>query len=73
MQGVQERDGGFVRLELCDATRAGGQVTFQLGVHVRWKVMLDEVHEETDELGALPSGLGHVALGPSDSGGASAG
>ena len=49
---MEERDGGLVGFELRDASRAGSQVTFQVGVHLSRQMMLDEVGQEPHKIGA---------------------
>ena len=48
--GMEQGYGRLVGLELRDASWARGQMPFEFSVHVRRKMLLDEVRQESDEI-----------------------
>jgi hypothetical protein len=67
VDGMQERDGGLIGLQLRDTAGAGGQMTLELGVDAGGKMMLDEISEEPDDIVAAAF-LRHGRLSSSGSG-----
>jgi hypothetical protein len=59
----QQRDGRLIGLELGHAPRARGKVTLELCMNVSRQVMLDEVRQKADEVGA--GALGQFVAAPS--------
>jgi hypothetical protein len=49
---VEQRHGGLIGLELCDAPGARSQVPLQFRVYRRRQMMLHEVRQEAHEIGA---------------------
>ena len=56
---AKKRERRFVGLELTDAAGALGEMTFEFGVDVGRELMLDEIGEKSDELGARAFGFSH--------------
>jgi hypothetical protein len=50
--GVEEGDGGLIRLQLRHAARTRGEVALEIRMHVRRQMMFNEVSQESNEIGA---------------------
>src|SRR5437870_1864058 len=57
--GLEQRYGRFVGLQLRETARTGGEVPLEVSVDIRRQVTLDEVGEETNQIGARTFGLDH--------------
>ena len=62
---MEERNGRLIGLELRDAAGTGGEVPLQIRVDLRRQMVLDEIREETHEIGAatLSGTYGQVSAG----------
>jgi len=47
---MEKGHGRLVGLQLSDAARTTGQVTFEISVHAGRQMMLDEIREKSDEI-----------------------